>query len=108
MHHALLEIPVLRINICTPILHFPVTSLSITRLAPALGLLLVLSSRLAEAQPIPPALELPAIGETVYAAQGDGCWFRADKMEPERVRVDPVEELSAATASTTTSTSRSS
>jgi histidinol-phosphatase len=54
-----------------------------------------------EGEPVVGVIHFPAIGETVYAAQGDGCWFRADDMEPERVRVDPVTDLSAATASTT-------
>jgi len=54
-----------------------------------------------EGEPVVGVIHFPAIGETVYAARGNGCWFRADDMEPERVRVDPVTDLSAATASTT-------
>lgn len=54
-----------------------------------------------DGEPVVGVIHFPAIGETVYAARGNGCWFRADNMEPERVRVDPVTDLAAATASTT-------
>ena len=56
---------------------------------------------LEDGAPVVGVIHFPAIGETVYAARGEGCWFRAEGMEPERVRVDPVEDLSVATASTT-------
>ena len=54
-----------------------------------------------DGEPVVGAIHFPAIGETVYAARGEGCWFQTDDTEPERVRVDPVEDLSVATASTT-------
>lgn len=54
-----------------------------------------------DGEPVAGVIHFPAIGETVYAAQGEGCWFRAGDGAPERVRVDPVDELDAATASST-------
>jgi len=54
-----------------------------------------------DGEPVVGVIHFPAIGETVYASRGMGCWFQAEEAEPERVRVDPVEALSDATASTT-------
>jgi len=56
---------------------------------------------LEDGEPVVGVIHFPAIGETVYAAQDDGCWFQTEDTDLERVRVDPVEDLSAATASTT-------
>lgn len=56
---------------------------------------------LEDGDPVVGVIHFPAIGETVYAARGEGCWFRAGDEAPKRVRVDPVEDLDAATVSTT-------
>jgi len=43
----------------------------------------------------------PALGETVYAAAGQGCWYRRDGSEPSRVQTsgitDPAEAFVVAT-----------
>ncbi len=41
-------------------------------------------------------VHLPALGETLYAGTGLGCWFRLPDVAPARVRVQPVETLSEA------------
>lgn len=56
---------------------------------------------LEEGTPVVGVIHFPAIDETVYAARGQGCWFQSDDADPKRVRVDPVDTLAAATASTT-------
>jgi histidinol-phosphatase len=43
----------------------------------------------------------PAICETVYAARGAGCWFKANGTEPSRVTVSAPVPLSEAVASAT-------
>lgn len=55
---------------------------------------------LKEGTPIVGVIHFPAIDETVYAAEGEGCWFRTDTDEMQ-VHVDPVASLDEATASTT-------
>jgi histidinol-phosphatase len=52
-------------------------------------------------EPVVGVIHFPALGETVYAARDTGCWFSAGGSAPERVQVDPVDTLAAATASTT-------
>jgi histidinol-phosphatase len=43
--------------------------------------------------PVVGVVHLPAIGETLYAASGEGCWFQPRGAMPARVRVRPVERL---------------
>lgn len=38
-------------------------------------------------EPVLGVIHLPAIGETLYARRGDGCWFVSPGAEPQRVRV---------------------
>jgi len=64
---------------------------------PLFGTLVAL---LDEGVPVVGVIHFPAIGETVYAAQGEGCWFRSDAGE-QRVTVDPVASIGEATISTT-------
>lgn len=45
-------------------------------------------------------IHFPAINETVYAGEGEGCWFRTDDEEI-RVQVDPVDRIDEATITTT-------
>jgi len=53
-----------------------------------------------EGEPVVGVIHFPALSETVYAARGEGCWFRTDGNEQE-VHVNPVEDLDEATVSTT-------
>jgi len=64
---------------------------------PLFGTLVAL---LNDGKPVVGVIHFPALGETVYAARGAGCWFRTDD-EEQRIRVDPVDALDAATVSTT-------
>lgn len=41
-------------------------------------------------------VNLPALGETLYAARGQGCWFQLPDTQPARVRVQPVDALDRA------------
>jgi len=41
-------------------------------------------------------VNLPAIGEMLYAAAGEGCWFRLPEEQPTQVRVRPVATLEEA------------
>lgn len=50
--------------------------------------------------PVVGVIHFPAIEETVYAARGQGCWFRTEDDEVQ-VDVDPVESLDEATVTTT-------
>lgn len=54
---------------------------------------------LKDGDPIVGVIHMPALGETVFAARGLGCWFRSPDTEPRRVRVDPVHQLSDAVVS---------
>lgn len=47
-------------------------------------------------EPVVGVVHLPALGETLYAATGQGCWFRLPEAEPQRVRVRPVATLDEA------------
>jgi histidinol-phosphatase len=38
-------------------------------------------------------VHLPAIGETLYAATGEGCWFQPRDAKPAKVQVRPVDRL---------------
>jgi histidinol-phosphatase len=69
---------------------------SFTLAMPIFGTLVAL---LEDDEPIVGVIHLPAIGETVYAAKGMGCWFRADGIEPTRVQVNRVSSLKEAIAS---------
>jgi len=64
---------------------------------PLFGTLVAL---LEEGEPVVGVIHFPAINETVYAARGEGCWFRTDEEELE-VTVDPVESIDEATITTT-------
>lgn len=64
---------------------------------PLFGTLVAL---LEEGTPVVGVVHFPALDETVYAARGQGCWFRTKETETQ-VRVDPVEALDEATVSTT-------
>lgn len=46
--------------------------------------------------PVVGVVHLPAIGETLYAGRGLGCWLRLPQAAPVRVRVQPVAALSQA------------
>ena len=69
---------------------------SFTLALPIFGTLVAL---LEDDEPIVGVIHLPAIGETVYAAKGLGCWFSADGLEPVQVTVNPVSSLREAVAS---------
>lgn len=47
-------------------------------------------------KPVVGVVHLPAIGETLYAGLGLGCWFRLPDVPPARVRVQPVTALAEA------------
>ncbi len=64
---------------------------------PLFGTLVAL---LEDGEPVVGVIHFPAIGETVYAARGEGCWFRTDEEEMQ-VQVDPVDAIEEATITTT-------
>lgn len=64
---------------------------------PLFGTLVAL---LEDSVPTVGVIHFPALNETVYAARGEGCWFRTGEDE-QRVRVDPVDALDDATVTTT-------
>lgn len=47
-------------------------------------------------KPVVGVVHLPAIGETLYAGRGLGCWSRIPDAAPLRVRVQPITTLSEA------------
>lgn len=47
-------------------------------------------------RPVLGVIHLPAIGETVYAARGTGCWSRGGSAPPVQVRVAPARALQEA------------
>jgi histidinol-phosphatase len=47
-------------------------------------------------QPVVGVIGMHALGETVYAAAGEGCWYRRGASEPVRLRTSGVNELSRA------------
>lgn len=53
-----------------------------------------------EGKPVVGVIHFPAIDETVYAADGEGCWFRSDDADVQ-VQVDPVDTLAEATVTST-------
>ena len=64
---------------------------------PLFGTLVAL---LEDGEPVIGVIHFPALDETVYAARGEGCWFRtAEEKVP--VEVDPIASLDGATVSTT-------
>jgi histidinol-phosphatase len=69
---------------------------SFTLAMPIFGTLVAL---LEDDEPLVGVIHLPAIGETVYAAKGLGCWFSAAGAAPVRVQVDPITSLNKAVAS---------
>ena len=64
---------------------------------PLFGTLVAL---LENGRPVVGVIHFPALDETVFAADGAGCWFRTDENE-QRVHVDTVDSLSDATVTTT-------
>jgi histidinol-phosphatase len=64
---------------------------------PLFGTLVAL---LEKGEPTVGVIHFPAIGETVYAARGEGCWFRTEEGE-QQVHVDAVDTLDDATVTTT-------
>ena len=64
---------------------------------PIFGTLVAL---LDDGEPVIGVIHFPAMEETVYAARGEGCWFRTIDEEID-VTVDPVESLDDATVTTT-------
>ena len=65
---------------------------------PLFGTLVAL---LREDVPVVGVMHFPALGETVWAAQGQGCWFRANDGTEARVHVRPPTVLARASVSTT-------
>jgi histidinol-phosphatase len=61
--------------------------------APGFGTLIALAI---DDEPVLGVVHFPALGETLYAARGLGCWFRPRGGEPRRVRVAPVLRLADA------------
>jgi histidinol-phosphatase len=51
---------------------------------------------LEDGEPAVGVIHLPALGETVYAARGQGCWLRRGGSEPQRLRVRQAAPLGAA------------
>ncbi len=51
---------------------------------------------LREGQPVVGVVHMPALGETVYAAKGAGCWFEFEGETPKRLQCDPVGSLGKA------------
>jgi histidinol-phosphatase len=51
---------------------------------------------LEDGEPAVGVIHFPALGETVFAARGQGCWLRRGNMEPQRVRVREAAPLGAA------------
>ena len=49
-----------------------------------------------EGEPVAGVVHFPGLGETVYAAQGEGCWWRAAGQEPLPLRVAPPAPLAEA------------
>jgi histidinol-phosphatase len=47
-------------------------------------------------RPVVGVIHFPALGETVFAERGGGCWFRKGAGEAVRVRVDPCRSVSEA------------
>ncbi|MBX3395947.1 MAG: inositol phosphatase [Phycisphaerae bacterium] len=50
-------------------------------------------------EPVVGVIHMPALDESVFAAKGDGCWFRAGRAEADRVRVAACDSLGAALVS---------
>lgn len=65
---------------------------------PLFGTLVAL---LEDGDPIVGVIHFPALGETVYAARGHGCWYETPGESPVAVRVKPSVGLEEAIASTT-------
>jgi histidinol-phosphatase len=51
---------------------------------------------LEDGEPAVGVIHFPALGETVYAARGQGCWLRRGQAEPQRLRVRDPAPLSGA------------
>ncbi|MFB6273324.1 MAG: inositol monophosphatase family protein [Salinibacter sp.] len=64
---------------------------------PLFGTLVAL---LKNGDPVVGVIHFPALGETVYAARGGGCWFRTSEEETQ-VTVNPIDSLDEATVTTT-------
>jgi histidinol-phosphatase len=66
---------------------------------PTFGTLIAL---LEEDDPVVGVIHLPALGETLYAARGEGCWLKSASASPVRVRVAPAVRLANALVSAST------
>jgi histidinol-phosphatase len=51
---------------------------------------------LEDGEPVVGVIHFPALGETVFAARGQGCWLRRGQAEPQRLRVRDAAPLRAA------------
>ncbi len=51
---------------------------------------------LRKGQPAIGIIATPALGETVYASIGSGCWYRKDSREPERIQTSGATRLTEA------------
>jgi histidinol-phosphatase len=51
---------------------------------------------LEDGDPVVGVIHFPALGETVYAARGHGCWLRRGSSEPQRLRVRDAAPLGGA------------
>ncbi len=51
---------------------------------------------LREGDPVVGVVHMPALGETVYAAKGAGCWFELEGETPARLQCEPVGSLGKA------------
>lgn len=65
---------------------------------PTFGTLIAL---LEEGDPVVGVIHMPAMGETVYAAKGHGCWLRVGDSAPVRAHVGAVKRVNDAVASAT-------
>lgn len=68
---------------------------------PTFGTLVAVTDRTEGEEPVVGVIHMPVLEETVYAARGLGCWFRAGGGDPVRVTVDPAERLEEAAVSAT-------
>lgn len=51
---------------------------------------------LRDGEPLVGVVHMPALGETVYAAKGAGCWFEPEGEPPQRLQCEPVGSLGKA------------
>ena len=63
---------------------------------PTFGTLVAL---LEEGEPVVGVIHFPALGESMFAARGSGCWYTVGSSEPARVHVRTADPLARATVS---------